>query len=302
MNSTPAPDGAWQSRFISASDGLRLHGRIYGPRFSDIAPLVCLPGLTRNSADFHSLALSLTRDATRRVIALDYRGRGESGYDADWRRYDPLVEAEDALAFLTAIGVDEATFLGTSRGGLVLFVLAAMRPTLIRAAILNDIGPVIDAQGLIRIRSQVGKLPAPRNYDEAADVLRSMMGAHFTNQPQEEWLDQARATWREAEGGLTPRYDRALMNGLALLDLEKPLPNLWPHFMALRHVPLLAIRGANSDLFTAGTLAEMAARHPDCETLTVPDQGHAPLLTDAPTQAAIEAFLTRVDARLNRAA
>lgn len=304
MSAEDSEDEGFAGFFVTSQDGLKLHGRSYGPRASDHVAVVCLAGLTRNSRDFHRLALFLAENPSRprRVIALDYRGRGESESDRNWANYDPRVEAQDALDFLTAIGVHEAIFIGTSRGGLVIYALAALRPSMIRAAILNDIGPVIDARGLIRIRSYVGKLPAPNNFDEGADILKHLSDAQFTALGDEEWRRQARNTWREENGKLTPRYDAGLMKGLAQLDLEKPLPPLWPLFMALKDIPVLAIRGANSDLLAAETLSEMAKRHPDCESFTVPGQGHAPTLEDAPTLTRIETFIARVDARLKRAA
>lgn len=292
-------DAGFTSIYVTASDGLKLHGRVYGDDSRERPTVVCLAGLTRNSADFHALALFLSQHPTapRRVVALDYRGRGESEFDVDWNNYDPRIEAQDALAFITAIGVHEAGFIGTSRGGLVIFALAAMRPALLRAVVLNDIGPVVDARGLIRIRSYVGKLPAPRNFAEAADILKRISDAQFTTTIEEEWLRQAHATWREKDGALIPRYDVNLMRGLALLDLEKPLPDLWPLFMGLRDIPTFVIRGANSDLLSADTVVEMVARHPRCEALTVADQGHAPLLTDAPTMARVATFLDHAEAR-----
>ena len=150
--------------FVSAADGLRLFARDYGPRTGTALAVVCLPGLARTCADFHELALSLSQDGkpSRRVLALDYRGRGRSEYDRDWRNYDLKVELADVLAVLTAASIEEAMFVGTSRGGLLTMALSAARPALLRGAVLNDIGPVIEGRGLARIRGYVGKLPAPR--------------------------------------------------------------------------------------------------------------------------------------------
>src|ERR671938_918503 len=156
--------------------------------------------------------------------------------------------------------------------------LAAVRPALIRGAVLNDIGPVIEGKGLVRIRGYVGKLPSPASYDEAAGILRKIMSAQFTALTDAEWLAWARATWKEESGRLVLDYDPALARTLEGLDLEAPLPPLWPLFEGLKRVPVLAIRGANSDLLSAETLDAMAKAHPLLETLTVPNQGHAPLL------------------------
>ena len=153
------------SSFITASDGLRLHARCYGTRTASATPVVCLPGLARTAADFEALASALSHEKPfRRVIALDYRGRGLSQYDSNPANYALPVELADVLAVVTALDVTPAIFVGTSRGGILTMLLAAVRPTAIVGAVLNDIGPVIEPQGLMRIKSYVGKLPQPRSF------------------------------------------------------------------------------------------------------------------------------------------
>jgi len=268
------------SRFVSARDGLKLHLRDYGPLAATALPVVCLPGLARTSADFHELALALAEDeaAPRRVIALDYRGRGLSEYDRNWKNYDIRVELDDLMQVLVATGIDEAAFVGTSRGGLLTMALAVARPAAIRGVVFNDVGPVIDARGLLRIRGYVGKLPAPRSFSEGAEILKRLSDQQFSVLSDAEWDVMARRTWTDRDGALKPDYDIKLMKVLEELDLEAPLPVLWAYFDALKAVPMLAIRGANSDLLEDKTLLDMAERHPDCETYTAPGQGHAPLL------------------------
>lgn len=282
--------------FVTSSDGLKLYARDYGPRVTHAVPVVCLPGLARTSADFHEFAMAISRDAQRprRVLALDYRGRGRSDRDSNWRNYDVRVELGDVLNVLAAGGVEEAAVVGTSRGGLIAMGLSAARPTLLRAVVLNDIGPVIDGKGLVRIRSYIGKLPKPRDYGEAVEVLKGLMSAQFTALSPGEWEGMARSTWTETKDGLVPSYDPKLLAMLESLDLEAPLPILWGLFEGLKPVPVLALRGANSDILSADTLTAMADAHPRLEPLTVPDQGHAPLLTGA-TLEAIRAFLNRID-------
>ena len=270
----------FRSLFISARDGLKLHARDYGPQASLRLPVVCLPGMARTAADFHELALALAQDGTRpqRVLALDYRGRGRSDYDSDWTNYDIKVELDDLMQVLTATGIEQAVFVGTSRGGLLTMALAIARPAAIRGVVLNDVGPVIDARGLLRIRGYIGKLPSPRSFGEGAEILKRLSDQQFSALGDAEWEMMARRTWTERDGRLVTDYDPKLMKTLEELDLEAPLPVLWPYFDAIAHVPLLAIRGGNSDLLAAETLEDMARRHPDCETFTVPGQGHAPLL------------------------
>src|SRR5215470_11194420 len=167
---TPA---AANSRFVSAQDGLRLHVRAYGARTRAL-PVVCLPGLARTTADFDALALALAsdRERPRRVLALDYRGRGKSDYDRKAANYNLQVELADVLSVLTALDIGRAAFVGTSRGGILTMLLAAARPTAIAGCVLNDIGPVIELEGLVRIKTYVGKLPQLSSFPAAADALR----------------------------------------------------------------------------------------------------------------------------------
>jgi pimeloyl-ACP methyl ester carboxylesterase len=287
---------AYKDLFVAASDGLRLYARDYGPALGSSLSVVCLPGLARTSADFHDLALALSGDEAepRRVLALDYRGRGRSDWDPNWRNYDVRTEVTDTLQVLTAAGIEEAVFVGTSRGGLITMALGAIRPALLRGAVLNDIGPVIDGKGLVRIRGYVGKLPTPRTFAEAGDVLKRISDAQFPFLTDADWQKMARGTWRETDGKLTLAYDARLMKTLESIDLEAPLPVLWTLFEGLKTIPVLALRGANSDLLTAQTLEQMRSRHPRLEAVTVPDQGHAPIL-EGQVIDRIKAFLAGTD-------
>ena len=287
----------FKSLFIGARDGLKLHVRDYGAAGAAHLPVLCLAGLARTSADFHELALALSSDAKRprRVVALDYRGRGRSDYDADWRKYDLAVELDDVLQVMAATGLQEVILIGTSRGGLISMAMAPVRPAAIKGVVLNDIGPILDAQGLIRIRSYVGKLPAPRDWAEAADILKQLFGGQFPILSTAEWQGYAERTWKESEGKLVPDYDTKLMKTLEAMDLEAPLPDLWAYFDGLKHAPMLALRGAHSDLLSDATLQAMAARHPACTIFTVPGQGHAPILAGRDMLSRIARLCTQAD-------
>ena len=283
------------STFITAPDGLRLHTRSYGPRSAPTTPVICLPGLARTAADFEALASVLAHNGPRprRVIALDYRGRGLSGYDRDPANYSFPIELADVLAAATALDALPAIFVGTSRGGILTMLLAAVRPTAIAGVVLNDIGPVIEPQGLMRIKSYVGKLPQPRTFEEGAEILRRLFGAQFPKLGPADWLTSARRTFKEEKGRLVTTYDPQLATTMKGVDPERPLPPLWKEFDALRAMPVMVIRGANSDLLSAATVEAMRARHTALETLEVPDQGHAPLLADADTIVRIVEFINR---------
>lgn len=288
---------AYRDLFVSAADGLRLYTRDYDPGTASAVPVVCLSGLTRSSEDFHELALALSRDESRprRVLSLDYRGRGRSDWDKDWRNYDVKVELNDVLQVLTAAGIGKAIFVGTSRGGLITMALSAVRPTLIAGAVLNDIGPVIEARGLMRIRGYVGKLPTPRTMQEAVQILRQVSGTEFPALTEEQWQALVRVTWRESDGQLVLNYDPSLMRTLEAADPEAPLPDLWPLFEGLKPFPVLVIRGEHSDLLSAETVQAMRERHPRLTAMTVPGQGHAPAL-DGDLVQMIKRFAMKVEA------
>lgn len=285
--------------FYSAPDGLRLHARVYGEHNSGPLPAICLPGLTRNARDFHQLALHLSREAAtpRMVVCFDYRGRGQSAYDRNWRNYNVVTEAEDVLAGLTAMGVAHGAFIGTSRGGLIIHVLAGMRPATMKAVVLNDIGPVVDGAGLAHIRAYLERAPRPKTLADAVAIQRSTHGQAFSALSDADWERFVHALYRMEDGKPVADYDPALVKTLTSLDLNMPLPVLWPQFKGLCNIPLLAIRGANSRLLSAETLEEMARQHPAMTSVTVAGQGHAPLLETANLPQKIAAFLSKADGK-----
>jgi pimeloyl-ACP methyl ester carboxylesterase len=290
-------NGGVSDHFVTARDGLRLHVREHGERTAPGLPVVCLPGLARTTADFDTLASALAGDARRprRVLAVDYRGRGLSDHDPKPDNYAIPVELDDVLSVLTARAVASAVFVGTSRGGLLVMALAAVRPGIIAGAVINDIGPVIDIGGLMRIKGYVGKLPQPRTLEEGAEIQRRLFAAQFTRLGDADWLAAARRTWREQDGRLVLTYDPQLAHTLAAVDTDHPLPPLWAQFDALAQVPMMVIRGANSDLLSAATVEAMRARRREMTTLVVPDQGHAPLLAEAETIARIAEFVAQCE-------
>jgi pimeloyl-ACP methyl ester carboxylesterase len=289
----------YANRFVTAPDGLRLHMREFGSPLDPGVPVVCLPGLSRCCSDFSPLARALAAGAAgsmrRRVLAFDYRGRGASDHDPNWRNFELGVEQADIAAMLTAADVDGAIFIGTSRGGLHIMAMAACRPNLLRGAILNDVGPVLEAQGLVRIRNFLSDMRPPRSLDEAIYLVKKMMGDQFTALPDEEWELFARATFQKEDGSFGLKYCPMLIKALESLNLDEPLPTLWPLYDALKKVPLLVIRGANSDILSEETFAEMVRRHETCHTHVVPGQGHAPLLYDKPSIEKIAQFIAQID-------
>ncbi len=287
------------SRFFPSHDGLRLHALDFRPSRDEARrPVVCLPGLSRSAEDFRALAerLAFASGTPRRVLAFDYRGRGRSAYDPDWRHYDLPTERLDMLTGLADAGIGRAHFVGTSRGGLHVMGMAADHREMIDAVVLNDIGPVLEPEGLSRIKEYLGQPVAPASWTEAIAILQAGSGRHFDGLDGAEWRHFAITTFGADETCLRLRYDPLLARTLDSLDLTRPLPDAWPAFDALRGAPILTVRGANSDLLSPDTLAAMTIRWPGNEALIVDGQGHAPLLADETTISRLDDFLAGADA------
>jgi pimeloyl-ACP methyl ester carboxylesterase len=287
----------WTRFEYRSTDGLLLAGRKYGWEHQDALPAVCLPGLTRNAADFHELALYLSESpfAPRRVLCLDYRGRGMSQHDRNWRNYNIMTEAEDVANGMVAAGISSAAIIGTSRGGLICLVLGATRPALLRAVILNDVGPEVNPQGLARIKNYVGQSRDYANWQQAIDAVRTIGAPQFPDWPESMWQKQARLLFEEKGSKVVRRYDGRIVKSLASVDLDNPLPAMWPQFAGLTTVPMLVIRGANSDILTVDTFDRMREAHPDLTAIVVPGQGHAPDLGGEQIREQISRFIQRVE-------
>jgi pimeloyl-ACP methyl ester carboxylesterase len=281
---------------VTAQDGLTLHVRRYGSRHTSAHSVVCLPGLARTAADFHLLATALAADPDnpRLVLALDYRGHGQSQYDRHSNNYTIRVALADLSAALAALEITSAIFVGTSFGGVLAMMLAVLPPIAVAGVILNDIGPVMEPRGLVRIKQYVGKLPVPRTLEEGAEILRWWFNAQFPKLAPQDWIAFAQRTWREHRGALMPNHDLKLARALRGVSLER-LPTLWDQFDALAHIPLMVIRGANSDMLASTTVNAMLARRGQLEVVVVPDQGHAPLLAEPKVIRRIAAFVASCD-------
>jgi pimeloyl-ACP methyl ester carboxylesterase len=289
-------DDHGESVFFTTSDGLKLHAVDYGRGRSSALPVVCLPGLSRNARDFAGLAAYLSTRAAikRRVVCFDYRGRGLSDWDKDWKNYNVVKEAEDVLAGMTALGIPHAAIVGTSRGGLIAMVLAGMRPAAMRAVILNDVGPVIEGDGLTQIRAYLSRLPKPTNWTEALELQKATMAKAFPALTEADWEFETRAKYREIKGKIVPDHDPKLVKTLTSIDLRDRLPTLWPQFFGLRKLPLLVLRGEHSSLLSQKTVAKMAEHHPNMRHVDIAGQGHAPMLHTASIPPTIAEFLVGI--------
>ncbi|RCW27587.1 pimeloyl-ACP methyl ester carboxylesterase [Ciceribacter lividus] len=277
---------------VTVPDGLTLRGRIFGEEIGG-TPVVCLAGLTRNGRDFAPLAQWLADHPERpfKVVTIDSRGRGASDRDPDASRYTVPVETGDVIAVCETLGIARAAFIGTSRGGLILHILAALRPDLIAAAVLNDIGPVIEAEGLRHIQAYLGRNTQLSNFTQAADHLQAVHGPHFPALSGDDWQEMARAIYREQNGMIEADCDPAIAEATVAADFSAPLPDLWPQFEGFADLPLMAIRGEHSTLLSEETVEEMGRRHPALRRSTASGQGHAPLLHLGDLSRSIHRFL-----------
>lgn len=278
-------------------DGLTLYARDY-PAHSGPArlPVICIHGLTRNSADFEDVAPAIA-EMGRRVIAVDVRGRGQSQYDANPEHYVPKVYARDITKLARDLGIERAVFVGTSMGGIITMTLALLHPKLVASAVLNDTGPSLSKRGLSRIASYAGRAEPVRSWDEAADAIKRINEPAFPDNPPGEWMKWAHRAFRETgQGTLAMRYDPNIARQLTSGKL-KPTSFLARHaFRKLaKKRPVLLVRGALSDLIEPEQAGYMRKKAPHMQYVEVPGVGHAPMLTEPAAMAALRDFLARVD-------
>jgi len=287
-------DQEYQTRTLPTTDGLTLRYREYGSRISKKTPVLCLPGLTRNSADFHAIASILSPD--RHIISLDARGRGRSDYDPNYQNYNLVTEVGDVLLLISAEFDRPCLILGTSRGGLAAMVLCGVRPSMVAGVVLNDIGPVLEAEGLELIKDYLGIPPTPlETWEDAAAAVEAGNKEDFPDLRGPDWLAWAKRTFREEDG--KPRLDYDLKLRDAVLENTGPVPEMWPQFRAMTDIPTLVLRGENSNLLSAKTVEEMRRAKPDLTAVTVKGRGHVPLLDEPESLAAINLFFGQVDAK-----
>ncbi|MSP51496.1 MAG: alpha/beta hydrolase [Alphaproteobacteria bacterium] len=279
-----------EARF-SAQDGLSLYYRDYGDALSDRTPVLCLAGIGRNSKDFHAIASRLSD--SRRVLAMDYRGRGRSAWDPNPDNYQPRTYVSDVLHLLTVTGVEKVVLLGTSLGGILAMLIASVQPTALAGVVLNDIGAEMPAAGFKRIRTYVAKIGPQRDVEEAVNTLRGMFSVAFPDFGAADWRQTVESMFRRADDGtLVLDYDPAISKPLAGQGDEPP--KLWRYFGALRNIPTLALRGALSDVLSAETFAEMGREKPDLVRVEIPNRGHTPTLDEPVCRSAIDAFLASI--------
>ena len=281
----------YQDLYWTSTDGVKLHARDYAGDPAAV-PVVCLPGLTRNARDYAALAATLAPG--RRVIAVDFRGRGESGQAKDPMSYVPATYADDVRGLLVEAGIERFVAVGTSLGGLVAMLLAG--DGVLRGAVINDVGPEIESAGLQRIRGYVGRGSSCPTWLHAA---RTVADAHRDIYPSwelDDWLGMAKRLYRVTSAGrIVLDYDLRIAEPFRVLATAEG-PDMWEALGGLAAVPVLVVRGGRSDVLSADVAARMIERLPQGELVTVPDVGHAPTLSEPAAAAGIARLLGRVAA------
>jgi len=283
---------SYAERTFESDDGLVLYARDYpGPCLAAPAVL-CLHGLMRTGRDFEDLAPRL--QARHRVIVPDLRGRGRSARDLNPQNYQPAVYVRDLLRIVAATtGAAKLAIVGTSLGGILALAIAYAQPALLAGIVLNDIGPELDPAGVARIKAYAGRAAPVGNWADAVAQTQAVYGAAWPNLSAERWALLARRGYREDPAGI-PRADADPAIGEVMRTAPAAPLDLWPLWRCLARLPILAIRGALSDLLSAATFARMRAEKPDLEQLEVANRGHVPLLDEPECVAAIDDFLARL--------
>ena len=284
----------YTSKTCSADDGTELYYREYSGPTGTPHTIICLPGLMRNSRDFEEIASHLSH--SYRVLACDLRGRGFSGYAKDPMTYQPPQYVKDVKAVLDSAGVKEAIFLGTSLGGLVTMMSAGLMRERVKAAILNDIGPQIEEEGLAGIQQNIGVGDPVNSWDAAAAITKERNGHVFPAFSDEDWITMATRLWREVDGQIRLDYD---FNIGVPFKQAGPVAgvDLWPLFRALDGLPLLVVRGSTSNILSEDVFTQMKQEVPSMVQVWADGIGHAPYLTEPDVQPAIDGFLAKVPER-----
>lgn len=281
----------WSDHYWWSSDGVRLHARVYaGPAGAENAPpILCMPGLARNARDFEALALQVGRH--RKTIVIEFRGRGESAYAKDPMTYVPLTYVQDVVAMLDELEIARFAIIGTSLGGLVAMLIAAALPGRLVGAVLNDVGPELEAAGLARIRDYIGAGGSQPTWMHAARAFAELNSAVYPGYEIHDWLRLTKRTHRlTAEGRVVTDYDKQIAAPLRVPGGADAAADLWPVYRALGDIPLLILRGELSDILARSAAEKMVAELPKARLVEVPGVGHAPTMDEPEARAAIDAW------------
>ena len=280
----------FNERRVTTFDNLSLYIRDYGDSLDLRPPILCLGGLTRNSKDFESFAERYSGDG-RRVICPDYRGRGKSQYDSNWLNYNPQIYIRDIKDLLSALNLHRVVVIGTSLGGILGMGMGTAMPTALAAVVMNDIGPVIEDEGLDFIIDYIKEDRPHKDWDSAVITIKKML-PNLRFQDEQIWLKMAKNTFRYSnDGNLCFDWDVNIVK--PLLKSNYKIPDMWPLFKALADVPTMVLRGAESDILSPTCFAEMQKLKPDLCAVEIPRAGHVPTLAEPESIGALDNFLAR---------
>lgn len=278
------------AHYYRSTDGLNLFYRDFAGQNTG-TPVICLPGLTRNSRDFEDLANYLSD--RRRVLTVDFRGRGFSDHDPNWRNYHPATYVADVWTLLDVLNIPRVIVVGTSLGGLCAMAMAALHGERLAGVVLNDIGPEINPVGLARIQEYTGRLPPVTSWDDAAQQAKEIYGHFLPGLSDEDFMRLARRGFREDENGV-PQLDIDANIGRAVREIGPQKADPWALFDALKDKPTTLLWGQLSDILTKDIVEKMKARKADIDVVAIPNRGHVPLLDEPECLQAIDQFLERV--------
>jgi pimeloyl-ACP methyl ester carboxylesterase len=252
--------------------------------------LVCVHGLARQGRDFDTLAQALC--GHYRVVCPDVVGRGQSDWLADPMGYAIPTYVADMVTLLARLDAAQVDWVGTSMGGLIGLGLAALPGSPVRKLVLNDVGPTIEPEALQRIGTYLGLPVHWATLDEAADALW-VISQGFGPHTREQWLALTRPQLKPDGDGYKPHYDPGIAVPFRLITPELAQAGeamLWHSWDALR-IPVLLLRGAQSDLLSAGTAQAMTQRGPRARLVEFAGVGHAPMLVQPDQVDAVRSFL-----------
>ncbi|RBP51752.1 alpha/beta fold hydrolase [Arenicella xantha] len=283
--------------WYTSADKLSLYARDYGssPKTNSapVTTVLCMHGLTRNSADFAPLcsALKVALPGGFRLIAVDQRGRGRSDYDDNPENYTPAVYMHDMFALLEHLDVDSVIAIGTSMGGIIAMLMAAYRPDTVRAMVINDIAPEVPPAAIKRLQRYVGQLAPVKSWDDAIAQTKLINEFAFPNASAADWQAFAERLFVENTQGIPElAYDANIKQAFST-DYDETPPDMWGLFEQIIDIPMLLIRGELSDLLTSQLAEAMRHKKPDLNIALVPQVGHAPMLTEPEAFSAITDFL-----------
>ena len=279
-------------RHVQCLDGKGLHRMAYwewGDPLNERV-LVCVHGLARQGRDFDTLAQALC--SHYRVVCPDVVGRGQSDWLADPMGYSIPTYVADMVTLLARLDTAQVDWVGTSMGGLIGLGLAALPDSPVRKLVLNDVGPTIQPEALQRIGTYLGLPVHWATLDEAADALWAISQG-FGPHTREQWLALTRPQLKPHGEGYKPHYDPGIAIPFRLITPELARAGeaaLWHSWDALR-IPVLLLRGAQSDLLSEGTAQAMTQRGPRARLVEFAGVGHAPMLVQPDQVDAVRSFL-----------